>query len=500
MFTDFSNRLTYFGTLDDVVYRYPGPVPLDAPAIQQQLLTAAIYDKKILINDGYLITNPHLLDDLEDIDRSLIGNLMMTGIARLFARGGSTNLAGALESGAEKIDTHRRIVSDTEKWRRMRDDLEFLSRQVGSNIVKWPADKNMGELYYSLMKRARGLPDDQRCTLMKEQDFRNFDDIFDRFDGAVIKPTYERARSEWEKQCWIHFAQKDVESHEIANIGNLTERQARFPQYNAVRRMMNVANEIYHLAYSIGAGHSIASSPPGGGVDPAAIGMASNLVTAFPDLLGPEQPPAFVEDRGIIGKLNGLLIGVPARIRFKDDFFFVTRLTTNGNCRRARAHYLEALQAFVNNGTPEREKLAAEARDTYASALHDQLVPGMKREWYETLMARTVSFGAGAALAGAATFIPLPGPVLPVAAKQLVSFLFPLGFDHLKNRFIERLMARRLDVALREPGVIAQQQANAPSLARQYGLYMGPLNTDGAKAAIAPIKPFSSTPPAPRPG
>ena len=61
MFTGFRDQLTYFGTLDDVdIERYPWPTEVDLPTIRQQLITSAIYDKKLLINDGGVVANATL--------------------------------------------------------------------------------------------------------------------------------------------------------------------------------------------------------------------------------------------------------------------------------------------------------------------------------------------------------------------------------------------------------------------------------------------------------
>jgi hypothetical protein len=473
MFTDFSNRLTYFGTLDDVVYRYPGPSVLDLHSIQQQLLTAAIYDKKILINDGYLVANPQLLGDLKDIDKSLIGNMLMTGAARLFARGGTKNIAEGIEKSAEKIATHRRMVSDRSVWPAMRDDLDFLSQQVGPFIVPWP-DRNMGQLFYTLLERTRGFTGDQRKSLIPEEDFRDFDAIFDRFDKAVSKPGYLGARTAWEEQCWIYFTHSVIPPNEITDVPGVPEREKRFSRYSDVRRMMNIANEIYHLAYSVAAGHSIASKEGKIDVDTSTIGMSSSLVTAFPDLVGTEAAPGAFEDRPLMDALNRLLIGLPLSLKFKKDSYFVTRLTTNGECRRARRDYLAAIKKFVEGCMDE--KTAKQARETYVQALLNQLRPGLQRTWYECLTSHVLDYTFDVALGATGL-----GPVF--------EFFLPIGFDRLNNWFIERLMARRLKGAFDQQGRAALKDPTEIPLARQYGLYMGPLKRTGSESLIANVGP-----------
>jgi hypothetical protein len=486
MFTDFRNRLTYFGTLDDVVYRYPWPARIDLRSMQHQLIVAAIYDKKILINDGYLITNPQLLGELKDIDRSLVGNLLMTGIARLFARGGKSNLAEGIEKGAGSISTHARIVGDKARWRLMRDDLEFLSSEVEKHTLPWPSDKNMGEMFYRLMARVRGMTAEQRATLLPTFALRDFDAVFDRFDAAIQKPSYQGARSVWESQCWIHFHGCEVSAHAVGEIETVEQRQRAYPCYERVRGLMNVANEVYHLAYAVAAHHALRSGPVFRGIDPASIGVSTSLITAFPDLLGSEDQPDEAGDSAKLRALNQLLITLPARLRFQDDFFFVTRLTTNGDCRRARAAYLDALAAFVAERMSHDDAL--KARKTYERALIQQLAPGLRHRWFEYLadrMIETASNPAAYALGAAGAALGAGVPV--VAAGLAATFLLPIGFDHLNNLLVERLLQARVSAALAQGEVRARQDRHQPSLARQLGLYLGPLKAEGGSRLLAEV-------------
>ncbi|HEY8949469.1 MAG TPA: hypothetical protein VIM56_11345 [Rhizomicrobium sp.] len=486
MFTDFRNRLTYFGTLDDVVYRYPWQRPIDVSSIQHQLITSAIYDKKILINDGYLVANPQLLGDLEDIDRSLIGNLMMTGAARLFARGGKSNLAEGIEKQAGKVRTHSRIVQG-KRWRVMRDDLEFLSKEVGQYTVPWPADKNMGEIFYRLMERVRALSAAGRVSLMLPDQFRDFDAIFSLFDKNIGRPDFDGARTVWEDQCWIYFSGAPVTPESVSDLNSVKKREVEFEAYDRVRAMMNIANEMYHLAYTIAAYHTLQTDGSATDIDPTTMGISSSVITALPDLLGPEaeaeeatQREAF-EHRQRLELLNQLLIAIPPDLKFRDDFFFVTRLKTNGECRRSRSEYLEALRLFVEGRLGFGD--ASKVRSEYVRHLKKLLSLGLEANFLEYFASRAIDMFV-------IPFDMMHGGLGTTLGKM---FLLPIGVDRVKNLLVERLMEARVDAALAQAGVEATQDARAVPLARRLGLYLGPIKTGGSEKLLSGISPHPAT-------
>ena len=61
---------------------------------------------------------------------------------------------------------------------------------------------------------------------------------------------------------------------------------------------MNVANELYHLAYSVGADASMREELSGGSKK-STVGVATSVITAFPDLVGPEEVACVGEHKGL---------------------------------------------------------------------------------------------------------------------------------------------------------------------------------------------------------
>jgi hypothetical protein len=478
MFTDFQRQLTYYGVLDDVVDRYPWPTSMSLQAIQQQLITSAIYGKQILINDGYLVANPMLLQDLRDIRHSLIGVLLDSGTARLFTRSGKTNLAEGIERTSEHVATHRKLVSDRKIWPILRGQLDIVSKRAAATALPWPADKNMGEIFYLLMERIAASDHALGSQIVPPGMRDDFDAIFRRFQ-TMLSPQFDGARNYWEEACWQHFAGYDIDPHALGTIRMEQNRIEAFPEYTAVRPFMNIANEVYHLAYSAGAARSVALRGETEAPD-TIIGMASAFVTAFPDLAGAER---VTRGEGIgeakLQALNQLLISLPGDIEFGNDFDFVAEIRLSSDVRLAGDAYLDGLEAFCRDAIDFDAML--KLRDGYVAELSRRMAKKLRRG---------ASYLAGDSLSDllvAAVTSPL---------HYAGGWLLGLGTDILKNKLIERMLEARVSAALTSEGVAAastgidRRTGEMPvPLARKMGLYLGPLKQPGMKALTDKVSP-----------
>jgi len=143
---------TYMGTADDVVRRYPWDHGWSIDSINNQLIHSVIYDQSLVINDGYLVANPELLGSLKNLNKSLLGNVLLSGTAVLFCRSDPKNLAEGLLKSKEKLETHKQALSgESEKTvvRRM----ETLQKYVNQNPIQWPKDKNTGAIFASFLDK-----------------------------------------------------------------------------------------------------------------------------------------------------------------------------------------------------------------------------------------------------------------------------------------------------------------------------------------------------------
>jgi hypothetical protein len=473
MFSQFQTQMTYYGTLDDVVDRYPWPNPIDLRSIRQQLITSAIYGKRILINDGYLVANPLLVPDIKDINRSLVGTLLTSGIARLFTRDENADLAKGILRTAERVSSHRRITEDRNLWPRLERQLDYLSGEVRHRSVLWPRDKNMGHLFYLLMERIAALPGRQRDRVIPRALGDDFDAIFRLFSDNIDKRTFDGARTVWEEYSWRHFAGHDIDPHALGAIRIPAERLTLYPAYDRVTAMMNVANEVYHLAYSVGAAHSLAGKrrPTEPRYD---VGVSTALVDIFPDLARAETPTDGSLDEAKVGAFNQLIISLPPEIEFGEDFTFVRSMQSDDDVRESRKAYLQALEQFANDRAGFRE--AKVSRDSYAKILANLMAPALR------LKKRRVA-------AERLTDLMLATLIDPLRLMPVVGWSLSTCVDHFRTRIIERMLVRRLESALAKEGIVATQDRGAEPLVRKYGFYLGPLKYEGAAGLAARVGP-----------
>ena len=463
MFSNFQRQMTYYGILDDVVDRYPWPNPIDLQSIRQQLITSAIYGKRILINDGYLVANPLLVPDIRDINRSLLGALLTSGIGRLFARDRNADLAKGILRTAERVSSHRKIVEDRQLWGRMEKELDFLSGEVRHRAVIWPHDKNMGHLFHILMSRVAALAGAARDRVIPRGLSADFDAIFRLYDDNIDKSTFDGARTIWEEFCWRHFSGRDVDPGALGAIRITKDRLARFPEYDRVKAMMNIANEIYHFAYAAGAAHSVRNAPAGteGRYE---VGVSSALIDVLPDLAGPEVVEGALSDAKVEA-FNQLIISLPRDLEFGEDFSFVRSIQTDSEVREAGGNYLAALEGFANDQASHGQAL--KARDAYVDVLAELMAPSLR------IRKRQFAYKS---------FGDLMVNVVTDAVKltPVIGWALSTCLDHFRTRIIERMLVARVRASMVREGIHATQTRGAEPLVRTYGFYLGPLRQDGA--------------------
>lgn len=476
-FRPFNEQTTYYGSLDDVVYRYPwgkewNGRQLDLDAIRSQLVTAVIYDKTIVINDGYLIANPLISPDLTDTSRSIFGTMLNTKAAFLYSRNGDAKLEEGLERTAasgQGVKSHAAIMRDPKRWADMKWGLQNLDHLARGHVLAWPSDKNMGEAFYLLMKGIADRSGEDTHSTVPDTMRSAFDSIFRAFED-LLDESYDAARTKWEEVAWRHFLGRDLDD-DTEGAGNFTVEQLRtYPCYNQVRVMMNLANERYHLAQSAGAARSIAQSPRHPlSKEGKTVGVFTALVDDHDRLLAPYGR---VTDIAKQAALNQLTLSIPPELRFTGNFTFIERFFGEKRLNEARSLYLTQLHRFANDDGGVSFAAAAEARDDYARLIADALLGHVKAarslNYAERLFDLILSYSTA--------------PLDPVA-----SWFVDLGQDSLKNILVERVAKRRIAVALREEGTRRAQAK--PRQTRDEGLYVGPLHPPGIDQLLGKVGP-----------
>lgn len=479
----FNEQTTYYGTLDDVVYRYPWGRerhgrPLDLRAIRSQLMTAVIYDKTVIINDGYLVTNPLISPDLMNPVSSLLGTMVKGNAAYLYSRNGETRLEDGIErvaSGASPVSSMRKIIENRELWGQLRWGLRSLDDLARGKVLAWPGDKNMGEAFYLLMKSLVERSGAETGTTIPDHLRADFDVIFRMFEDR-LDDSFDAARSKWEEVCWRHCEGRDIDETREGSDNFSVEQLRDFATYDRVRVFMNIANEMYHLAQSAGAARSMAQSP----VHPLSrggkcIGVATALVD---DHLGMVAPRWVRPDEARDRAISQLMLSVPPDLRFTGDFSFVEKFGHIRVVHDDRAEYLAMLHDFANDRmTLDR---AVAIRNGYAQRLSE-------------LMAGHVQ--ANRPLRHSGQLLQLILAQATAAMAPAGGWLLGIGLDSLHNRLIERVGRDRIATTLLRDGLAAAQGG----MTRDEGLYLGPLDGAGIDRILNRVGPHPAVRPSPVP-
>ena len=81
--------ITYLGSLDDVVQRYPWNITVDLTHFNQMLIRKALLGEKVIINDGYLLNHPCARQALLDPTSSPLKALIEANFVHIMSRSGS---------------------------------------------------------------------------------------------------------------------------------------------------------------------------------------------------------------------------------------------------------------------------------------------------------------------------------------------------------------------------------------------------------------------------
>ena len=448
--------ITYLGTADDVVKRYPWSRRNDLENIEDQLLHAAIYDQQIALNDGYLIANDDLHSALVNLNKSLLGSLILSEIVIVFCRAEPANLVEGLERRAQAINTHRRILKSAD-WPAIREDLEILQRNISSTAIRWPIDKNMGAIFYKAMSILH--TEDKGRFAMRESSREDFEAIFRRFDDDLDKRSYDGARSLWETCCWIHFSRTPVDP-----MATDIEKHAG---YNKVKEMMQLANEAYHVAYSSALSHSLRTdqNPTVHTVRPLTA-----VCPAYGNLLRRETFEA--QEALRLDRFDQLLL-TTRKLRFREDshYGWLQDLHYDRDLRGLRREYVEMLDAYIHDRFEFDKAIAL--RDQYASSLAKLAAPYLNKPLGHTelLVNAAANYIAG-----------FKGP--------LAGLLLSYFVDKKGNTIYEKLLTGpAIENGLKEDGIRATQELSAGMLARDLGLIGAELDTRSVDSFVEDIKP-----------
>jgi hypothetical protein len=454
---------TYMGTADDVVRRYPWKHGWNINSINNQLIHSVIYDQNLVINDGYLVANPELLASLKNLNKSLLGNTLLSGTAVLFCRSEPKNLAEGLLRSKEKLKTHEKALSGVNEnifIRRM----ETLQKYVNQNPIQWPKDKNTGAIFAKFLDKLNydNCLDLSLPSAEHKKDFNNVYKIF----SDEMDVNFNEARQQWERICWGEFGNLNID-----NYDPFDPSLRKKPCYDRVRTMMQVANEAYHVAYTAAMSWSLRDKD-----------VHSRPLTAFcPAYLDVFKKSIAVEKEEHLRYegLGSVLISVDLVKFGKDcDFSWVRELVLNDEVVEIRKEYLRLLNDYIRwkGSLKEVQNLANQYRNILSKLVADSTAT------YSDIAESLFNFFGGNQVTSALQAIN--------SLRSQVGISTPVNLDPVKS-VKEIVETREIADALERPGLNSIWYGSTKSLARELGLINAPLDKAKVEDILLPIKPYN---------
>lgn len=360
---------TYFGTLDDVVLKYPWRFKVDTNYLNYSLAYQVITGRPVLINDGYLVNSPICRAQLQD-RRSLLWTLIDCGFLAVLSRGkGRFGIhempEQMLHIGSFNDLVHSRLPDVTD-WRRFRRELEDMDRRLISQnqYQPWPKfDTNSGYAVFAnrlLGSTARSVGLANLASTQVLHDFLR------TFIDDLKKPGKKGPRDRWE-----------LLATEYANVPDYTSQPKAF-----LNAMMRLANEVYH--YNIGVGLSADYEVP--------INVETQASVAFDDLL--MKPNLLLEDVSQVKDMPRLRV---SRNAARIPPAQLTRLLQPGRLGDARQAWLTAIDQLAHAGgnltatnyvrqEAERRANAIDAGEVYVAELKSAFGPYVEARLFEPLI------------------------------------------------------------------------------------------------------------------
>ncbi|WP_166424458.1 hypothetical protein [Paraglaciecola sp. 20A4] len=189
--------LTYLGTLDDVVQRYPWKIEMGQQQFNQMLIRKALLGEKVIINDGYLLNHPFARHALLNPTSSPLKALIEANFVQIMSRSGSL-LDVAEKMSAQGVESFQALQKSSE-WPALQTMLKQWEPglQRIENFIPWPK-KHISHGFDNMLCRSRELSvDTLGMTAVSDDDFQR---VFDLYTLKNVSDK-EATRTRWEQAC-----------------------------------------------------------------------------------------------------------------------------------------------------------------------------------------------------------------------------------------------------------------------------------------------------------
>jgi hypothetical protein len=218
---------TYFGLLDDFAERHRDAHVASLSNLNNHLLTAALFDGPLLVNDGYLLNHPVLRQAVIDPNSSPLCRLVESGFVKILTRNERQLGVLADEMAAVGIGSAQRLLRQRTYRRNLKPALDHWTERlkVGGPEVSfrnWPR-ANISQLFTGLATTALDQAIDRTPKGDAQKTLVAFQKVF-RAEGPNAN------RTAWEKAA----------DHQ--------REEGKLPA-NAHKALMLMGNEAYQYAW-----------------------------------------------------------------------------------------------------------------------------------------------------------------------------------------------------------------------------------------------------------
>lgn len=429
---------TYFGLLDDSVSRFPWQFKIDKDYLDYLLSVELIQGKPVLLNDGYLVNNELIRNELMN-EKGLLWELINKGFVKVMSRG--RNDYGLDEMPvrmAKEIPTFNSIIKNEIpgiEWNDLRSKLHKLDMNLRSknHLISWP-NYDAGSGFLALCKNIhrRGASPHSLGIgrYVGKNTFVSFlNEIIDLLSKDSRAP-----RTKWENLAKVY-----------ANCIDNTNSPEKF-----VRALMNLANEIYH--YNMGI--LLAADNYLG------VSVQTQTSPAFDDLLIPPNMHFLASEIPNLPRLN-----IPFSITQVDPIRLAELLTPERSVSIAREKWIESLYKWKNSS--EQDRLAMNDSLKNAGKEYSQLLTefvGERVRFKETEELIQYAFGTlsdslvagGVALTTASSGVDIQSSL---AASVVAGYLFSRARTKYVGNVLSKFRIRLIDKLHTLPPDIAKRSS-----------------------------------------
>ncbi len=354
---------TYFGLLDDFAERHRDAAITSLGALNNHLLTAALFEGPLLINDGYLLNHPVLQAAVVDADSSPLRALVEAGFVKILTRNDRSLGTLAEDMADAGIESAKRLLGQDTYGRQLQPALNQWAERLEvaepeSAFRDWPR-AHVSQLFARLAATALDRAIDGTAAGSSRENLMSFQKLFGIGGPSANRTNWEEAADSMREQGKI--------SHEVHNA------------------LMLMGNEAYQHAW----GCALAE----GGKDVAVLTRAPLYLDLDRPVgrLDPENPPQGVTVLGPDIAVAGKRVG--------RKWVLLAEIVRSGHpMTYLKAEFLDALKRhYANPGIGDDGVKRAARR--YSNALAEHF--GSRRRGFVFDIGSTITTTAvGTAVAG----------------------------------------------------------------------------------------------------